>query len=168
MRKAEIAASVSRLRKSKQIYGGLCPALRLPTAGVFIAGRGFRYLMAINADFQPRKKPTVLFIRNCGLLSFLLYKELWPCPTQLPPGAFGLELYHMPEQSAFRHQLLRGTLLLHAAIFQHHDMIRPGHREAVASSSNTMGASLSSARAMEMRCRSPPESLAPFSPMGVW
>lgn len=29
----------------------------------------------------------------------------------------------------------------------------------------TIGASLSSARAMEMRCRSPPESLAPFSPI---
>ena len=38
-------------------------------------------------------------------------------------------------------------------------------REAVASSSSTMGASLSSARAMEMRWRSPPESRAPFSPM---
>ena len=40
-------------------------------------------------------------------------------------------------------------------------------REAVASSSRTMGAFFSSARAMEMRWRSPPESLAPFSPMGV-
>ena len=37
----------------------------------------------------------------------------------------------------------------------------------VASSSSTMGAFFKSARAMEMRCRSPPESFAPFSPMGV-
>ena len=33
----------------------------------------------------------------------------------------------MPEQSAFRHQFFRGTLLFHTAIFQHHDMIRTGH-----------------------------------------
>ena len=39
--------------------------------------------------------------------------------------------------------------------------------EAVASSRSTMGASFRMARAMEMRWRSPPESRAPFSPMGV-
>ena len=39
-------------------------------------------------------------------------------------------------------------------------------RLAVASSSRTMGAFFRSVRAMEMRCRSPPESFAPFFPMG--
>ena len=40
-------------------------------------------------------------------------------------------------------------------------------RLAVASSRSTMGASLRMARAMEMRWRSPPESVSPFSPMTV-
>ena len=40
-------------------------------------------------------------------------------------------------------------------------------RLAVASSRSTTGASFRSARAMEMRCRSPPERRAPFSPMRV-
>ena len=41
-------------------------------------------------------------------------------------------------------------------------------REAVASSSKTIGASFKRARAMEIRCRSPPYSVSPFSPMMVW
>ena len=40
--------------------------------------------------------------------------------------------------------------------------------EAVASSSKITGASFKMARAMEMRCRSPPESREPFSPIRVW
>ena len=40
-------------------------------------------------------------------------------------------------------------------------------REAVASSKSTIGAFFKRARAIEIRWRSPPESFAPFSPMGV-
>ena len=39
--------------------------------------------------------------------------------------------------------------------------------DAVASSSTTIGASFRSARAIEMRWRSPPERRAPFSPIFV-
>ena len=39
-----------------------------------------------------------------------------------------------------------------------------GSTFAVASSNSTMGASFSSARAMEMRCFSPPDTVAPPSP----
>ena len=39
--------------------------------------------------------------------------------------------------------------------------------EAVASSSSNTGASFRMARAMEMRCRSPPDSRPPFSPITV-
>ena len=63
-----------------------------------------------------------------GTVGFsLLHKELWPCPTQLPLGAFTLELHHVPEQAALSHQRLRGALLRHLSVLQHHDMIRPGH-----------------------------------------
>ena len=63
-----------------------------------------------------------------GTVGFsLLHKELWPCPTQLPLGAFTLELHHVPEQAALSHQRLRGALLRHLSVLQHHDVIRPGH-----------------------------------------
>lgn len=42
-----------------------------------------------------------------------------------------------------------------------------GSSAAVASSSSRMGAPLATARAMEIRCRSPPDRVRPPSPMGV-
>ena len=43
-----------------------------------------------------------------------------------------------------------------------------GSMKAVASSSTTIGAFFKIARAREMRCRSPPESILPPSPAMVW
>ena len=122
-------------------------------------------------------------------LSFCLGLRL----VQLPLGALALELHHAAVESAAGHQLVGGPRPLSSTTMRSApatvrirwamtSTVLPASRRerapwtlvsfstsrlAVASSSRTMGASFKRARAMEMRWRSPPESLAPFSPMGV-
>ena len=52
-------------------------------------------------------------------------------------------------------------------VARHLDVSKPSVCHAVASSSNRMGLFFRMARAIESRCRSPPESRLPFSPVGV-
>ena len=54
-------------------------------------------------------------------------KELCLCSVQLPPGALTLELHHAAVEAAALHQLRRSSLLVYMAVFQHHDVVRPGH-----------------------------------------
>ena len=89
-----------------------------------------------------------------------------PCSATLPPCK--TTIFSAPSTVRMRCAMIRTVFSLTSADSADCTSVSfSASSEAVASSMITMGASFRIARAMEMRCRSPPDSIEPFSPITV-